>query len=240
MLLAAVFLLASALPAVSDAVESPLTWANSVRRAAGVAPVIQDELLARTAQGWAAALAASGVLSHRGADGSSVLDRYRAHGGTEARVGEIIGAGPDLAAVERGWAASPDHRRLTEDPAWTHVGWGVVSTGTSEVWVVVFCQKLVDDLKLDLTGGGLVVSGAFVPGGAMQAVFFDGLSPMAPDAWDPSTRRFSFTVPDTTGYFRLGYVSAGGAFQLTNAFTLPPGKGSPGGPDHSAAPGRQP
>jgi hypothetical protein len=160
-------------------------------------------------------------------------------------VGEIIGAGPDLAAVENGWAASPDHRGLSVDPAWTHVGWGVVSTGSSEVWVVVFCRKLVDSLRLDRTGGGLVVSGAFVPaafpsGVTVMPLLYDGLSPFGPDTWDPSTRRFSFTVPDATGYFRLGYVSAGGAFQLTNAFTLPPGKGSPGGPDRSAAPGRRP
>lgn len=233
-------LLAAAFPGRSDAQESPLGWINSLRGSAGAPVVEQDEVLSRAARAWAKALASSGVLSHRGVDGSTALDRYRAQGGTEVRVGEIIGAGSGLPAVERGWAASPDHRQLTEDPAWTDAGWGVATTGSTEVWVVVFCQKLVDDLKLDLTGGGLVVSGAFVPGAAVQAFLYDGLSPVAPDSWDPSTRSFSFRVTDATGYFRLGYVSAGGSFKLTNAFTLPPGRGSPGGPGHSATPAPRP
>jgi hypothetical protein len=234
------FLLAAGLPAQSEAQESPLGWANSARRAAGVSPVSQDDLLSRTARAWAAVLASSGVLSHRGADGSSVLDRYRAQGGTEAHVGEIIGAGPALAAVEKGWMASTDHRELVIDPAWTHMGWGEVSTGQTVVWVVLFCQKLVDGFRLERTGGGLVVSGAFVPGGAVQARLYVGLVPVSPGTWDPSARAFAFTVPNAAGYFRLGYVSAGGAFRLTNAFTLPPGTGSPGEPARSAGTEAQP
>jgi hypothetical protein len=236
MIFAALLLPAAAVASPAPAAtESPLGWLNSSREAAGRSDLAVDSLLSAAAQSWADVLAASGVLDHRGADGSSALDRYRAVGGTEARVGEIIGAGPGLPAVESGWAGSAEHRDLVRDPAWTHAGWGVTEyrrgSSSTQVWVVVFCQKLVDGLKLDGTGGGLEVRGAFRPPGAVRAALYAGIELLPPAEWDPSTRRFAFAVPPPAlpGYFRLGYVSADGVFWITNAFTWPPGTGSPAG-----------
>ncbi len=219
----------------ADAETGPLGWVNAVRRAAGAPSVSADAVLSGTARKWALVLAASGMLSHRGVDGSSVLDRYRAQGGTEARVGEILGAGPGLAAVEKGWMASPDHRTLALDPAWTHIGWGMAVSGTAEVWVVLFCEKLVQDLQVDRGDGALKVRGAFIPRQAARALLYNGLDALEPAEWDQVTRRFGFTVPrtDIAGYFRLGYVTSTGAFRLTNAFTLPPETGSPEAPGRS-------
>lgn len=109
----------------------------------------------------------------------------------------------------------------------------VFSRGSSsaQVWVVVFCQKLVDGLELDGAGGRLEVRGAFRPPGAVRAALYAGLDLLPPADWDPQARRFVFAVPPSAlpGYFRLGYVSADGTFWITNAFTWPPGKGFPAG-----------
>jgi uncharacterized protein YkwD len=92
--------------------DNPLAWANALRSRVGSVSVEADPLLSKTAASWAGALAAAGALSHKGTDGSSALDRYQRLGGTEVRVGEILGAGPDLAAVEAAWEKSPDHLPL--------------------------------------------------------------------------------------------------------------------------------
>ena len=108
----------------------------------------RDALLSRTASLWAARLAEAGLLSHRGDDGSTGLDRYRAQGGTEVRVGEILGAGPDLVHVEKGWMASAEHRELALSPGWTHAGWGSAVSGASLVTVMMFTEKMVQDLLI--------------------------------------------------------------------------------------------
>jgi len=231
-------LVPAALPAQSD----PLTWLNSVRQRAGAPSVSPDPLLSRTASLWAARLAAAGLLSHRGDDGSTGLDRYRAQGGTEARVGEILGAGPDLVHVEKGWMASAEHRQLALSPGWTHVGWGSAASGSSQVTVMMFAEKRVADLEImhDLTD--LRVSGRFVPRDATGCVLYNGLEQVSPGSWDPAARRFRFDVSDATleGYLRLGYLDTAGRFTLTNAFTWPPGTVSPGAEDHFSSPAPSP
>jgi hypothetical protein len=237
-----VVILLPAAAAAAAAQENPVGWLSSLREAAGLSAVAADPLLSVAAQRWSAVLAASGVLSHHGADGSSVLDRYRGVGGTEAHVGEIIGAGPRLAAVENGWEGSAEHRGLVRDPAWTHAGWGMAMYRQTQVWVVVFCQKLVDDLQLDASGTGLDVRGAFVPPAASRAALYTGLDLLSPAEWDPETRRFAFAVPPSAlpAYLRLGYVSADGVFRITNAFTWPRETVSPGVQDRSSRPAGSP
>jgi hypothetical protein len=230
----------------------PLAWVNAVRAAAGAPLVAADEVLSRTASRWASILADAGVLSHRGSDGSSALDRYRALGGTDARVGEILGAGPSLAAVEKGWMGSPEHRGLALSGTWTHVGWGsararVARTGdaapsSTEVWVMVFCQRLVEGLAISADADGLSVTGRFTADEALEGVLLCGLEPVAASDWDASTRRFRFSMPGpfTEGYYRLGYRTAGGGLVWTNSFTSPQGTGFPAGPARSAAPAPRP
>jgi hypothetical protein len=227
--------------ASAQAQNDPLSWINGTRHAAGLAVLAADPLLSTTAEVWAARLARTGVLSHRGADGSSALDRYRALGGTEVRVGEILGAGPRLVDVERAWLKSDEHREVTLSSAWTHVGWGQSRRGTGEVWVVLFCQKLVEELRIDAQADGLAVSGRFVELAADHPLLYAGLVPFQPVAWDPRTRRFLFLVPaPLEGYFRLGYVLPGQAYTLTNAFTWPRGTESPGESGRFAEPATPP
>ena len=216
----------------------PLAWLNGIRRQAGVHAVTRDALLSRTADAWAARLAAAGILTHRGDDGSSGLDRYRALGGTEARVGEILGAGPDIVHVEKGWMASAEHRQLAVSPVWTHAGWGSAASGDSQVSVMMFTQKRVNDLLIAQDLADLTVSGMFVPLDAAGAVLYNGLEQVSPLTWDPASRRFAFAVSGSAiaGYLRLGFVAADGRFTLTNAFTWPPGTGSREAPGRFSSP----
>jgi hypothetical protein len=224
---AAILLLAFASNGVS-AQEDPRAWVEEVRQAARVPTLAFDGLLSETAAAWARAQAEAGTLSHRGADGSTALDRYRMRGGTDIRVGEIIGAGPSLAEVERAWMRSDAHRNLVRTAAWTHMGWGSASYAAGErVWVVLFCVKLVEGLTIEPGLDGLSVNGAFVAPEAREALLYSGLQPMQPATWDARERRFTFLVPTVqlAGYLRLGYLDASGGFVLTNALTWPPGTG---------------
>jgi Uncharacterized protein with SCP/PR1 domains len=204
--------------------------------------VQEDLLLSRTAALWAARCAAAGILSHRGYDGSTALDRYRSLGGTEVRIGEILGAGPDAAHVEKGWMASPEHRRLALSPAWTHAGWGSAEYGPSQVTVMMFTEKLVGRLLLAGSPEGLTVTGRFLPADAERGALYDGLDQVMPSDWEPESRVFRFQVPTglIAGYLRLGYVSREGRFTLTNTFTWPPGTESPAGQDRFAPPAPSP
>jgi hypothetical protein len=226
--------------------DNPLAWANALRSRAGSVSVEADPLLSKTAASWAGALAAAGALSHKGTDGSSALDRYQRLGGTEVRVGEILGAGPDLAAVEAAWEKSPDHLPLVLKPSWTHMGWGRASAGDAIVFVVLFCQKLVDGLLIEEREGAVELRGSFLPPDARLPVLLAGIRDVAPAGWDASARRFLFRVSRAeAGYLRLGYVGGAGDLVVTNAIkppaiTSPPGTVSPEAQGRFAAPAAPP
>ncbi len=239
--------------------DTPLTWANALRRRAGSPSVEADALLSKTAASWARALAAAGVLSHRGEDGSSALERYQGLGGTEVRVGEILGAGPDLSAIEAAWEKSPSHLPLVLKPYWTHIGWGSARAATSGreglVFVVLFCQKLVDGLVIEERADAVELRGSLLPSDARLPVMLAGISDIEPAAWDAGSRRFLFRVSRAeAGYLRLGYVGEAGILVITNAIRLPavgppaapraltspPGTEPPGAQDRSAAPAAPP
>jgi hypothetical protein len=230
------------LPVLLHAQADPLDWVNGARRNVGAPAVAADALLSRTAQLWAERLAAAGVLTHHGDDGSTGLDRYRAQGGTEVRVGEIIGAGPGMREIEKGWMASPEHRELALLSAWTHAGWGSAVSGNARVTVMMFTEKRVQPFLIARNREGITLSGTFTEKAAAGAVLYNGLAAVDASAWDPVSRSFLFAVGDAgvAGYLRLGYVTAAGLFVLTNAFTWPPGTGSPGAPGRSAEPAPSP
>jgi hypothetical protein len=111
---------------------------------------------------------------------------------------------------------------VTLSPAWTHVGWGQARFGPNGVWVVLFCQRLVEELRIEGNPSGLAVSGRLVGAVAGRPLLYAGLVPCQPAAWDAQTRRFRFVVPaPLDGYFRLGYVFPGNDWRLTNTFTWP-------------------
>jgi hypothetical protein len=195
-----------------------------MRAAAGLPPLEPDFLLSETAREHAADLASRGAISHTGRGGSTILDRWRAAGGTSLRVGEIVGAGESVREVEAAWEDSPSHRSVVLDPLWTHLGWGSASRGSTVVYVVVFSRIRTRNLAFGWEGGQFLVRGSFLPLEAGWAVLFCGMLPLEPVSWDPTTRDFKFHIAaaDFVPYLRLGYRTDSGALILTD--TITPGR----------------
>lgn len=199
-----------------------LAWAAGLRAGRGLPPLAPDPALERAAAAYAQVLAASGRLSHRDASGRGALLRVREAGGSAARVGEILGAGPSLAAVAAAWEASPTHAAVALDPGWTHAGEGRAPAGPAgEVWVLLFAQQRVEGLALDrLPDGAFRLAGRFRDEEAAEPVLLSGVRSLAAVRWDPRRREFLFRIPAAAGalYHRLGYRTAGGEVLLTGAF----------------------
>ncbi len=210
-------------------------WVASHRADHGLRGLGPDTVLSETAAAYAQEMAAAGRISHRGTDGSDALTRYLRRGGTCARVGEIIGAGPSLAAVERSWLASRAHREVILAPQWTHIGWGEARAGPSRVWVVLFLQRRVAGLTVKTHAGGVRLQGTLIPADVREPLLLAGVERVAPALWEPKRKRFAFvlTQEQASGYVRLGYVSRAGALVITDVITSPRGRGSPAAPGRS-------
>ena len=119
---------------------------NAERAKAGLGAMVSCGTVNRAAQAYAEEMAARGVLSHSGADGSSPASRMRAAGyvavpGQRYMYGaENIAQGyKSVADVMRGWMNSKGHRDNLLAPATTHIGmgrqgdWWVQNFGTGGV-----------------------------------------------------------------------------------------------------------
>jgi hypothetical protein len=200
-----------------------LGWANRFRAARGLAVVEEDPALERCARLYALELAASGRLSHRDARGRTALQRYRAVGGSAARVGELLGAGPELAAVASAWESSPAHAAAALRRSWTHAGAGMAPRGAGEVWVLLFAEQPVQDFSLQVRPGpegGYLLTGRFRAAEAAEPLLLSGLRAVPVRQWRPEERFFVFLLPPEAGrlYHRLGYLTATGRWVLTDAF----------------------
>jgi uncharacterized protein YkwD len=134
---------APASPAASGWQAEMLALVNAERAKAGLNPMALCGTINRAAQSYAEAMAARGVLSHTGADGSTPATRMRAAGyvaapGQRYMYGaENIAQGyRDVPAVMTGWMNSSGHRANILAPATTHLGvgrsgnWWVQNFGT--------------------------------------------------------------------------------------------------------------
>jgi hypothetical protein len=242
---AGVFLLAAAARLAAAGPATPLAWANDLRaHSTPAAAVLEaDPVLSAAAGAYAGELAAAGVLSHEGlVDGSRPLDRFLRAGGTAFMVGEILGAGPDLAAIERAWEASPSHRKVVLDGRYTHIGWGSAPSGIQEVWVVMLARSPVVELVLSERDGALQVMGRLGPAWAARPWLDAGAGEIAPLSWDPSTRWFSYRVPLTDGRarFLLGCRDQYGDREATDSVTWPRGTALPAGAGRFSVPAPRP
>lgn len=99
--------------AVADerGVQSILEMVNAERDRRGLAPMTWHDQVAVAALAHSTDMAARGVMSHTGSDGSNAGDRLRRAGFAWTAWGENIAAGFDSgAAVFDAWMASPGHR----------------------------------------------------------------------------------------------------------------------------------
>lgn len=93
------------------------------RRMPGVGKLVASAPLQRAAQEHATDMARRGVLTHEGADGSTVASRATRAGYSHRVIGENVAGGPvTAAAVVREWLNSPGHCENLMDPRFTQMG----------------------------------------------------------------------------------------------------------------------
>ncbi len=136
---------AAACPPVPSAeAQVHLDAINTVRAAAGRAPLSLHPALARMARFHACAMAASGVFDHTGPDGAGLAVRARRHGLRGfCRLAENIAQGQrDIPAVMDSWLRAPGHRANLLALGMTHVG---VARAPGPHWVQVLAGRCATD-----------------------------------------------------------------------------------------------
>lgn len=133
---------------------------NRMRRKVGLDPLRVDEAAQTAAAAYAERIAAEGRFAHIDLEGNRAVQRYRAAGGASLVAGEILGKGPNLAAVAEAWRESREHVSLILHPLWTHAGAGSQTlSGGGTVWVVVFTEKHLEDISISFPEGGVRIEG---------------------------------------------------------------------------------
>lgn len=114
----------SAAPAAENA--QIIDLVNQQRVANGLAPVVYNQKLAVSAQGYAESMASRDFFSHTGTDGSNLVARAEAAGYTTwSFLGENLAGGqPTPERVVAAWMASPGHRANILAADATEVGLG--------------------------------------------------------------------------------------------------------------------
>lgn len=120
--------LALALAACTPEQSATYDRVNTIRAEHGVRTLLPSPAAMTKAQAWAEHLAAAGKLEH------SDLWADMPDGGHA--VGENVGTGPTLAAIDDAFMASPEHRANLLDPQWNWVGTGVAHDTRGTLYVV--------------------------------------------------------------------------------------------------------
>lgn len=106
----------------ADAEARFLELLDRARDEAGLPPLVVHPELAALARRWSASMAREDAISHARPISEGLDAPWY-------RLGENVGTGPDPQAVMEAFMASPGHRANVLDPAFTHVGIGVVWDG---------------------------------------------------------------------------------------------------------------
>ena len=119
-------------PGVAAASDSPeaayLSAINDERQAHGLPRLVARHALNVVADAWAAHMAATGTLAHNPQLAGSVSNWQS--------LGENVGVGPDIHALDVAFWNSPEHRANILDPSYKDVGVGAVqSQGT--IWITI-------------------------------------------------------------------------------------------------------
>ena len=105
---------------------------NNDRVANGLAPLTSHVALIAYAQAWAEQLASESTIYH------STLPGVLTNQVDWQVLGENVGMGPSIAAIQGGYMASPSHRAnvLGTDNPFTHIGVGVALNEQGKVFTV--------------------------------------------------------------------------------------------------------
>ena len=125
-----VFVAASCTPEQRAVIEQ----INTDRAAAGQELLVPHPDLIAQAQDWADTMAADGDLRHSSLSGAEIPDGWNV-------IGENVGMGEDLSAIQGAFLNSPAHRANMLDPRFDTMGTGVAKARDGTVWVVqLFAQ----------------------------------------------------------------------------------------------------
>jgi uncharacterized protein YkwD len=123
-----------ATPALASTTGDLVAATNASRSGAGLPALTENAQLDAVASAWAQKLAASNVLSHNPNIQTQVTSWNN--------LGENVGMGPSVPALEQAFMASPDHRANILDTNYTQVGVGTATStyptcNCTILWVVV-------------------------------------------------------------------------------------------------------
>ena len=120
-----------------------LALINAERARAGVRPVTPWPALAAVARGHSQDMAAHQFIAHVSPTLGTSEDRLRRAGIVFAQMGENIGIASTTAEFHAGLMASPGHREVILNPAFTHVGIGVALQLLGAAYVPVATEDFV-------------------------------------------------------------------------------------------------
>lgn len=121
---------------------------NAERARHKLAPLRGEETLMQIADFYACRLVDGGFFGHEDPFGGSTLDSRAADFGYAfLKIGENLAAGQEsVDEALSAWLASPSHRAILLDPAFTEIGVAVKSGGANGFyWVQEFGRPIVDD-----------------------------------------------------------------------------------------------
>jgi hypothetical protein len=115
-----------------------LALTNQVRADHGIAGLSIDSQLTGIARRWSANMAAAGTISHNPNLASQVTEYW-------IKLGENVGMGGSVDAIQQAFVNSPHHYENIVDPAFHHVGIGVVYGSNGTIFVTLDFMELASD-----------------------------------------------------------------------------------------------
>lgn len=140
-----VFIVASCTPEQRAVIEQ----INNERDAAGESMLVPHPELIAQAQLWADTMAAENYLRHSDLLGEGIPGGWGV-------IGENVGIGEDLSAIQAAFLDSPAHRANMIDPRFDTMGTGVAVAPDGSVWVVqLFAQYSPGSDAEEVAGAGV-------------------------------------------------------------------------------------
>ncbi len=117
---------------------------NAIRKGRGLKAITKDNMLQAACEAHCIEMAARGVMSHYGADGSNPFQRMTRAGYRFSWAGENVAFNyQSVAAVMDGWMRSPGHRANIIKRQYTNIGAACVYSAKGEpYWTVDFGAPL--------------------------------------------------------------------------------------------------
>jgi hypothetical protein len=122
-----------AVASTSSAEDSFVSRINSERTSRGLRAVTVASDLVYIARSWSAQMASDGAISHDPNLPNEVSNW--------SQLGDNVGRGPSVSTIHDAFMNSSAHRAIILDPAFTHVGVGVVSSGDRLYVTEIFVRR---------------------------------------------------------------------------------------------------